>query len=448
MFNIITHSRFFNLDEVAAIALLDIFLLNGKYNLIRTRDEKILQKHQADINSYVIDVGFKFEKDKLNFDHHQKSMNKTWSDGTPFSSCGLIWEHLKENGHINLPNNVIQKFESVFIKRVDAQDNGVRYFNEMNFVAATNRNHHDNNFIDLQFKRALKQVTHFIEIAIVNIQNKKKDLLCKNTPVNGFLDKLTAVALVRNFAFSNKVSYKIENDVVSFDYLNLKNEQEQMEFDFNKHTFRNNDQVINVKGNMTVFIWNLMKQTKLLSQKMNDETALLVEEKIINHFKSNAPVIDFVYIAMFENSDKPIKDAYDSMFSYVVNAFVEVRTEIQANKSIDKLIKKSKELDGIVFCDQNIKGAPMRIANVCKDKQLVIIPRDRKSWKIQVIPNRKEHYSQTIAMPKQWCGLKGDKLVDVSGVKGLIFCHKAAFMCMFEGSKDEAITLAKKIINF
>ena len=64
MFNIITHSRFFNLDEVAAIALLDIFLLNGKYNLIRTRDEKILQKHQADINSYVIDVGFKFEKDK------------------------------------------------------------------------------------------------------------------------------------------------------------------------------------------------------------------------------------------------------------------------------------------------------------------------------------------------------------------------------------------------
>ena len=57
MFNIITHHRFFHTDEVMAVALLDLFMLNGKYNLIRTRDNKIIKKHQNDLNSFVIDVG-------------------------------------------------------------------------------------------------------------------------------------------------------------------------------------------------------------------------------------------------------------------------------------------------------------------------------------------------------------------------------------------------------
>lgn len=449
MLNVVTHNRFFNLDEVAAIALLDIFLLKGDYNLIRTRDEKILKEHQNSKKSYVIDVGFKFEKDNLNFDHHQKSMNKTWQDGTPFSSCGLIWEYLKENNYINLPMRVIQKFESSFVKKVDAQDNGIQHFKEMSFVNDMNRNHHDNDFIDLQFNRALKQVVSFINISLVNIDNKKKNLFSKHSNVNSFLDKLMSVALLRNFGFSKKFSFNIENNLCIFNFINLKNKDDVIILDFDKNTFSLGDEVTFVNDFMTLFVWRFLIEKNLLTHKMNDETVEIIQDKIISPFKTNSVLFGTSHIAMFENSNEPIFNAYSGMNSFVVNTFSEIRGQILANKKIKKIIDKSKDLDGIVFADENIKSAPLKIANLCDDKKLIVFPRDKKSWKIQVIPNNNSNsFSKNISMPKEWCGLSGDRLVNISMIKGLIFCHKAGFMCMFEGTKEDAIKLAKDIINY
>mgnify|MGYP000132576281 CR=1 FL=1 len=61
-----------------AVALLDLFMLNGKYNLIRTRDNKIIKKHQNDLNSFVIDVGLQYNENKLNFDlNHNDDFNQS-----------------------------------------------------------------------------------------------------------------------------------------------------------------------------------------------------------------------------------------------------------------------------------------------------------------------------------------------------------------------------------
>ena len=50
-------------------------------------------------------------------------------------------------------------------------------------------------------------------------------------------------------------------------------------------------------------------------------------------------------------------------------------------------------------------------------------------------------------MPQQWRGLSGNELNNISGLENLIFCHKSGYMCMLNGSKEDAISIAKKILS-
>lgn len=451
MTKIITHNRFFNLDEIAAIALLDIFYLDGEFEVIRTRDEDILNKYKADSEAFVIDVGFKYDEKMKNFDHHQKELTKVWSDGTPYSSCGLIWEFLKNEGALkSIPNNTKLKLESNFIKRVDAQDNGIKYFNEMNFVNLMNTNHHDDKFIDRLFNTALRQVTKVINITIDNINKNKKDIFCTNQPINGFMDSVTSFALLKNFAFNYEYKYNIEKDLISFDFINLKNNPEKFILDFKNNKFiqelDSESNVYNVDGFMTNFVWDFMKERGLFSQKMNNDTVLLMENAIINKFSFNEPFTEASHVAMFENSQYDHLKACRVMDRLVINLFQQVKNIHKNNKKIDKAIKQSENIDGVVFFKENIKSAVNRVSHMTDDKQLVIIPRDKKSWKIQIVPAKRKEQNE-ISMPSKWCGLKGDSLKKRSGIDGLIFCHKSGFMCMFEGSKEDAIKFAQKIIE-
>ena len=196
---VITHSRYFNLDEIAAIALLEIYHLKDDYTLTRTRDEKTLNQAKKNDNTFVIDVGFEYDYSKLNFDHHQKEMTLIWDNGIPYSSCGLVWKWLKDNNKIdNLNNNQIMKFESKFVRKVDALDNGKGVFPEMHFVTMSNRNHHDDKVIDNHFKRVLKLVKNNILILMSNIIENKKDIFDGNKSYNKFIDKLTTASLFKN----------------------------------------------------------------------------------------------------------------------------------------------------------------------------------------------------------------------------------------------------------
>lgn len=140
-FKFVTHSQAFHLDEVFALALLDIFIFKGNFELIRTRDAGTLNKYKSDSTAYVVDVGFEYNPEMLNFDHHQKGFSV---DGdSKVSSCGLIWKHIKDS---NLLNSVMNKetsdmIEERLISIVDAHDNGV-YVNgieKLEFILMYNR---------------------------------------------------------------------------------------------------------------------------------------------------------------------------------------------------------------------------------------------------------------------------------------------------------------------
>lgn len=177
--NIVTHSGSFHSDEIFAIALIRIYV-SDDISIVRTRDGELLTQAKNSKDTWVIDVGGVYDPDALNFDHHQSSFTKSWIDGTPKSSIGIVWDYLIENHYLTLPKKVLKKVEFNLIKRIDAHDNGVRSWGLSCIFGMYNRV--DNN--DRQFLKAVNTAQDVIENSIhlshTRIQEEDKFLSVLN----------------------------------------------------------------------------------------------------------------------------------------------------------------------------------------------------------------------------------------------------------------------------
>jgi len=131
-----THNGSFHCDETLACSLLKILPRYAEAKIIRSRDPTVLNSCTV-----VVDVGGVFDKDKLRFDHHQKSFNcslnsldskKKWV--TKLSSAGLVYcyfgrEIISHLLKVEVDNALVEKvFDKVyenFIEEIDAIDNGI-----------------------------------------------------------------------------------------------------------------------------------------------------------------------------------------------------------------------------------------------------------------------------------------------------------------------------------
>lgn len=210
LYSIVTHSGSFHADEIMAVALLERFYLlrpvrvsidddfdtqvswiNGSVvpqnstwsadgvedsrtpvMLMRSRDARLLKEAKASATTFVLDVGGELNEGLLNFDHHQKSMKKTWPDGTPLSSTGLVWLWLKENNHLQLANEIIAELEEKIIKPLDAHDNGVAVSPIASHMAGYNRDSEDPAQQNHQFNQAKTLIKDTLENALYSAQMK------------------------------------------------------------------------------------------------------------------------------------------------------------------------------------------------------------------------------------------------------------------------------------
>ncbi|XP_040563826.1 MYG1 protein C27H6.8 [Lepeophtheirus salmonis] len=134
-----THNGVFHADEVTACMMLKLLPKFKDAEIIRTRDQKIL-----DTCDIVVDVGGVYDHSLSRYDHHQKTFNESLStiiEGMPYvtklSSAGLIYAHygkevigqrLKEINVEETEEVIKMVFERVykkFIEEIDAGDNGI-----------------------------------------------------------------------------------------------------------------------------------------------------------------------------------------------------------------------------------------------------------------------------------------------------------------------------------
>lgn len=187
MYEIYTHNQIFHIDEIMSIVLLKKFFFNGRnFSIYRTRDMKILSEKLNHKETFVIDVGFIFNENMLNFDHHQSDASLVWTDGTPYSSCGLIWRWLKKKNLINLKEEIIVEIEDNLIKRIDKCDNGIQSLDIGNIIANYYRRGSSQEEQMEQFLKAMHMLEDYFDNLLYKIRSlssarKKMSIYIKNS---------------------------------------------------------------------------------------------------------------------------------------------------------------------------------------------------------------------------------------------------------------------------
>lgn len=171
---IVTHSGGFHSDELFAIALIKRYV-SDNVTVIRTRDQEQLCKYLYDNKVWVIDVGGQYNDRLKNFDHHQVDFTSKWK-GTDilFSSCGLVWNHLRKAGYLNGHSRwVINEIENKLIKKIDLHDNGRARWSQAIMFKLFNRETQD----DTQFYKALEMAEMHLDNSIYFICKEESNRL-------------------------------------------------------------------------------------------------------------------------------------------------------------------------------------------------------------------------------------------------------------------------------
>ena len=115
---IVTHDGTFHTDDVFACATVSLAFSDREIEIVRSRDEEIIQS--GDI---VFDVGGIYDIETLRFDHHQKGGADTRDNGIPYASFGLVWRQFGVELAGSIDN--AQFIDEQLVQGIDGADNGV-----------------------------------------------------------------------------------------------------------------------------------------------------------------------------------------------------------------------------------------------------------------------------------------------------------------------------------
>lgn len=70
----------------------------------------------------------------------------------------------------------------------------------------------------------------------------------------------------------------------------------------------------------------------------------------------------------------------------------------------------------------------------------------RGLWSARAVQKKRGNFSVFVEFPKEWAGLTGKNLSEISGIEGGVFCHKKLFLSVWETKKsaEESIKIAMK----
>ncbi len=132
---IITHDRVAHADDTFAAAILRIAF--GDVVVLRTRDPDILRVESGRAQTYLLDIGGRYDPALGLFDHHQPEgagYRNTESSEWPYATAGLVWKHFGAQAvrrlHPSMDDASVQEvvlhIDDTVLKYIDAVDCGVR----------------------------------------------------------------------------------------------------------------------------------------------------------------------------------------------------------------------------------------------------------------------------------------------------------------------------------
>lgn len=132
---LITHDRVAHADDTFAAAILQIAF--GQVVVQRTRDPEIIRAESGAPDTFMLDIGGRFDPERRLFDHHQPEgagfRNQAMSEW-PYATAGLVWKYYGAQAvralHPTLDaadvDEIVRHIDDTVLKYIDAVDCGVR----------------------------------------------------------------------------------------------------------------------------------------------------------------------------------------------------------------------------------------------------------------------------------------------------------------------------------
>jgi uncharacterized UPF0160 family protein len=118
---IVTHNGTFHVDDLLAVAVIQLIHGVEHTEVVRSRDEAVWAT-----GDYVVDVGNVYDPTTKRYDHHQHGGAGTRENGVPYSALGLVWRH--HGAQICKSKTVWEHIDKTVVTSIDLADNGIEVY--------------------------------------------------------------------------------------------------------------------------------------------------------------------------------------------------------------------------------------------------------------------------------------------------------------------------------
>lgn len=118
---IVTHSGNFHVDDLFAVAALQMLHGVEHTEVLRSRDPEVWAS-----GDYVLDVGNVYDPLTKRYDHHQHGGGGARANGIPYSALGLVWKHHGEA--ICGSKEIAEQLDLEMVVPIDLADNGIEVY--------------------------------------------------------------------------------------------------------------------------------------------------------------------------------------------------------------------------------------------------------------------------------------------------------------------------------
>jgi uncharacterized UPF0160 family protein len=152
---------------------------------------------------------------------------------------------------------------------------------------------------------------------------------------------------------------------------------------------------------------------------------------------------------VYDAGPEKLNEAFHQALSFVRGHIERLLGRYRYNKECRKIVAKAmQEGTDVLYFDRAVPWLESFFALDGKEHpaKFVVMPAG-EHWKLRGIPPDDEHKMEVrVPLPKDWAGLLGDELKEVSGIEGAIFCHKGRFTSVWE-NKESAIKALEKVME-
>ncbi|KPK32597.1 MAG: hypothetical protein AMS24_03750 [Chlamydiae bacterium SM23_39] len=206
-------------------------------------------------------------------------------------------------------------------------------------------------------------------------------------------------------------------------------------------------------------ILKYLKDKKIISSSLysyfNNSIVLGVDYHDIGKVKFEEGICTFSQIIAnfspigYHISEKDFNNAFFQALDFTYGHLKRVKDRFYYLESTRNIVKKSmKKKKRYLIFDKSIPWLESFFEEGGKEHPaLFVVMPTGEHWKLRAIPpSYEDRMNVRMPLPEEWAGIRGDKLKEITGISGAIFCHKNRFISIWE-SKQDAIKALEYILK-